>query len=92
MIAKETGNSQIEEVEEPHPDACKSLWAAVLAEQFRLATLPRPSYIDTALDIHKARKWFGTRDFRMTCALAGLDGDWVLMGFQRHMTAMRVVA
>ncbi len=92
MIANETGNSQIEEVEEPHPDACKSLWVAILAEQFRLATLSRPTYLDTDLDILKARRWFGFRDFHMVCALAGLDGDWVLMGFLRKMTAMQVAA
>lgn len=63
------------------PRACRTLWCAVIEEQLRLVLSPRLA--DQPLDIDRARRWFGSHDFFMTCALAGLDGAWVLWGVQR---------
>lgn len=90
MTVHDLDHVQTKEMPETHPSACRSLWVAVLAEQYRLATLPRPSHFDTELDIHNARQWFGFRDFHIVCALVGLDGDWVLRGFQDKMAEMQV--
>lgn len=64
------------QVQEGHDDAahCRSLWAAVLAEQLRLASLERPTNFDRDLDIKTARRWIGSKDFHIVCALAGFDG------------------
>jgi hypothetical protein len=64
------------------PRACRALWCAVIEDQFRLAVAPRAS--DLPREIDSARRWFGSRDFFMTCALAGLDGAWVLWGVHRR--------
>ena len=71
------------------PRACRRLWCAVIDEQFRLAV--SPVRIDRPFEVSAARDWFGTRDFFMACALAGLDGAWVLGGV-RHQLALRGVA
>lgn len=64
------------------PRACRALWCAVIEEQLRLALSPRMA--DRPHQIDSARRWFGSRDFFMACALAGLDGDWVLLGVCRQ--------
>ena len=60
---------------------CRALWCAVIKEQLVLAVSPRT--IDHAYEIDSARRWFGSRDFFMVCALAGLDGALVLCGVRR---------
>jgi hypothetical protein len=92
MTIHDLDHVQTKEMPEMHPNTCRSLWAAVLAEQLRLATLPRPTHFDTELDIYRPRKWFGFRDFHMVCALAGLDGDWILKGYRNKMAEMQVTA
>lgn len=67
--------------------ACRALWCAVIQEQLRLALLRRPSALDRAYEIRAARGWFGSRDFYQVCALAGLDGGWVLRGVGENLTA-----
>ena len=54
------------------PCDCRALWCAVIEEQLVLAVSTRT--IDHAYEIDSARQWFGSRDFFMVCALAGLDG------------------
>jgi len=71
------------------PRACQRLWCAVIDEQFRLAV--SPVRIDRPFEVSAARSWFGTRDFFMACALAGLDGAWVLRGV-RHRLELQGVA
>ncbi|SNT76437.1 hypothetical protein [Paracoccus seriniphilus] len=68
------GNEHITE------DDCRELWCAVLAEAWREAFTT--STTATPRDIAVARRWFGSRDFHTVCALAGLDGDYVMCGFR----------
>ena len=63
------------------PCDCRALWCAVIEEQMVLAL--SPGAIDHAREIDSARRWFGSRDFFMACALAGLDGALVLCGVRR---------
>ena len=63
-----------------HPDACRALWCAVISELWMVATAPRAA--DRPHEIRAARRWFGSRDFYAVCALAGVDGAWVLQGFR----------
>lgn len=74
------------------PVACSALWKAVLLEQLRLA-LTVGAYggdggvgYSNPIEQARARDWFGSKDFYMTCALAGLEGDAVLQGYQRQLT------
>lgn len=64
------------------PPACRRLWCAVIAEQLSLVVSPAAA--DKAVDIDRARRWFGSRDFFTVCALAGLDGEAVLHGVRRR--------
>lgn len=59
----------------------RSLWCAVVFEQWRLVFDARPA--DRGYEIINARRWFGTRDFEIATTLAGLDPDWVLRGFRQ---------
>lgn len=70
--------------------ACRALWCAVLEEQVNLAILNRNT--DNLAEVAAARRWFGSRDFYMVCALAGLDGAWVLGGIERLFAAERRAA
>lgn len=60
----------------------RKLWAYVIHEQFGLAintrSMRRPHEVDAA------RRWFGSGDFFFVCALAGLDGHWILSGVRRE--------
>jgi hypothetical protein len=73
------------------PAGCRGLWQSVLLEQVRLALTVGAYGGDGGFgysnphDQARARDWFGTRDFHMVCALAGLEGDVVLQGFQRQL-------
>ena len=58
------------------------LWAAVIAQAANDA-MPKltPTFVrkgDAGLDCKRARAWTGTSDFHLVCALAGLEGTWVL--------------
>ena len=64
------------------PCDCRALWCAVIEEQLVLAVSTRKK--DHAREIDSARRWFGSRDFFMVCALAGLDGALVLCGVRRE--------
>ena len=70
------------------PCDCRALWCAVLKEQLVLAVSTRT--IDHACEIDSARRWFGSRDFFMVCALAGLDGALVLCGVRRKFRRVGV--
>lgn len=63
--------------------ACRALWCAVIEEQRVLAVEPR--VMDPKLDVLQARRWFGSKDFRMACALAGLDDDYVLFALRPQL-------
>lgn len=65
------------------PRACRALWCAVIEDQFRLAVSPCRS--DHKSQVCSAQNWFGSRDFFMVCALAGVDGAFVLFGVRRHL-------
>lgn len=65
---------------EPDAAACAELWCAVLwvsltdiAEVQRYGTGKRLGNAGRSASVH----WVGSRDFRMVCALAGLDADAV---------------
>jgi hypothetical protein len=74
------------EAEEICPSACRALWLGVLNQQFEL--LARPSSADKDHEIRKARLWFGSKDFHMVCALAGLDSHWVLVNVRLRLQQM----
>lgn len=61
------------------PLACRTLWCAVLAELWQQATTRR--FKDRDADVAEARRWFGSPDFAMVCALAGVDADDVFRAF-----------
>lgn len=88
MTFADMDRNQIEE-HDIDPRACRALWCAVVEEQFQLAVSPKMA--DRPAEISAARRWFGTRDFFMACALAGVDGAWVLWGV-RHRLALQGVA
>ena len=71
-------NQQAEQLIQP--ESCRALWCAVISEHWGLATAPRAG--DRPHEIHAARRWFGSRDFFAVCALAGVDGAWVLEGYR----------
>lgn len=66
------------------PRACRALWCAVISDQIQLVLAP--CYRDLPSEVSSARSWFGSRDFFTVCALAGLDGAFVLSGV-RHLFA-----
>jgi len=72
------------------PKACKSLWAAVLAQQEVLALRPTRSMRDR--EVYHARQWFGSRDFFTVCDLAGLDGAAMLDRFRAEMARLDAAA
>ncbi|PIE15160.1 MAG: hypothetical protein CSA68_07360 [Rhodobacterales bacterium] len=68
------------------PLACRALWCAVIKEQLRVAKLPDwGNGHAKPYEVISARRWFGSRDFFAVCALAGLDGVWVLLGVRRQL-------
>lgn len=87
MVLDDKDRNQIEE-QDIDPRACRALWCAVVSEQFRLAV--SPNTVDRPVEISAARRWFGTRDFFMVCALAGVDGAWVLWGVRHHLALQGV--
>ncbi len=66
------------------PFACRRLWSAVLAEQFRILFAPKSS--ETALYAEQVRSWLGTPDFRLVCDLAGLDAELVEAEFHCRLS------
>lgn len=76
------GGPQINQLKEQQiqPETCRALWCAVISEHWGLATAPRKS--DRPHEIASARRWFGSRDFFAVCALAGVDGAWVMEGYR----------
>lgn len=62
------------------PAACRSLLAASILERWRLVFNPLAA--DPAPDRHRARAWFGSRDFGMFCTLAGFDPAAVMEAFR----------
>lgn len=72
------------------PNACRALWLALIEEQRRLAFDARVA--DHPMEIHRAREWFGSRDYHTICALAGLDGDWIMMGIAPQIAALKDAA
>ena len=67
-------------------DVCRDLWCAVLFQQLHDAMMIRPTSMATPARIREARHWFGGRDFRAVCALAGLDDDMVLGGYRKRLS------
>ncbi|RDW14414.1 hypothetical protein DIE28_02605 [Paracoccus thiocyanatus] len=64
--------------------ACRKLWIAVLAEMWNVALFDGLGAIPAGVgEVAAADRWFGTRDFRAVCALAGLDDEKVLDAYRR---------
>ncbi|MBC7154576.1 MAG: hypothetical protein H5U19_08195 [Rhodobacteraceae bacterium] len=70
------------------PRACRDLWCAVLMEQIELALSPKRA--DRKSEISAARGWLGSRDFFTICALANVDGAFVLWGVRRQLAHLGV--
>lgn len=75
--------------EEICPSACRALWIGVLNQQFEL--IARPTASDRDHEIRKARIWFGSEDFHMVCALAGLDSQWVMVNVRHRLQQLGVL-
>lgn len=71
------------------PMACRSLWAAVLREQWRLVFSPYAC--DKLYERSAAASWFGGRDFRMVCDFAGIDAGAAFAAFRRERRARGVM-
>ena len=61
----------------------RRLWCAVVNQAVTEALWPRPiknggSSGISHLDKHLARRWLGSRDFRLVCSLAGYDPDFIM--------------
>lgn len=82
MTFADLDRNQLEE-QDIDPRACRAVWCAVIDAQFSLAVDPKLA--DRPHEVASARRWFGSRDFFMVCALAGLDGNWVLRGVRRQL-------
>jgi hypothetical protein len=61
-------------------EAYRALWGHVLIRAIADALWPSPrgnhsggSGRTTALEQHRAKRWFGTRDFYIVCTLAGMN-------------------
>lgn len=76
---------------EPHVDACRALWAAVLLENWRTArgecTWPNGRGHDGGREVaqRQAAAWFGSEDFDVVCMFVGVDRDAVLAAFRAGM-------
>lgn len=58
----------------------RALWRAVLGEQLSMVCTGHPGAMLRPHErnaVAEARDWIGTDDFRLVCALAGCDPDWV---------------
>lgn len=73
------------DVAEVNAQACRALWCSVIREILDQALLTRATWTVTHHDIDRSRAWFGSRDFYVCCALAGLDGDYILDGVRRRI-------
>ena len=62
--------------------ACQAMWCAVIEDQLKLAQ-SEARHQRFAYEIDSARRWFGTRDFFIVCALAGFDGAYILGGVRQ---------
>ena len=82
MIFAEEDRNQIQE-HYFEPRACRALWCRVIEEQINLIVSPKKT--DLRAEIFAARRWFGSGHFFTACALAGVDGELVLRGVQRHL-------
>ncbi len=73
--------------------ACSKLWLAVLAEMWNVALFDGLSAVRPGVgEVAAADRWFGSRDFRMVCALAGLDAEKVLAAYTEAKTGDAVPA
>lgn len=74
-----------------HTDACRQLWCAVLLVQFQTvfpSRDPRRKFRKDhwdELSVEESVRWFGSANFRQVCALAGVDDEFVMLGFERRM-------
>ncbi len=67
--------------------ACRKLWVAVLAEMWNVALFDGLGAIPAGVgEVAAADRWFGSRDFRMVCGLAGLDDEKVLGAYRSAKT------
>ncbi len=66
------------------PSAERTLWLAVLGDQLTLACRERDP-LGIGGDPASARRWIGTRSFRLVCAYAGLDPDFVLRWVENQL-------
>lgn len=70
---------------------CLHLWASVLAGEW-LAAFSDPQSAIGLRDLRAARAWFGGKDFRIVCSLAGFDADAVFERFQARLGSAAVAA
>jgi hypothetical protein len=73
----------------------RNLWASVLHEQLKAAL--DISWTGQGKNLRKADQWraigwMGSKDFYMVCALAGLDGDYILDGILPILAAQKTAA
>lgn len=66
---------------EPDAGDCRDLWCAVLRLQWDAIFDPL-QHNEAPQWMTQARAWFGGRDFKMVCALAGLDAGAVMDRFR----------
>ena len=66
---------------------CQRLWSAKLLAYMHDAVQPRKK--GTNLNPKVAQGWFGTHDFRATCACAGVNDDDVLANLQHRLELAR---
>jgi len=71
------------------PAACRRLWCAVLKNHWDTALVPdRSGQAREGADT--SQRWMGGRDFRLTCAMIGLDDELVLKEFRAQLDASQV--
>ena len=62
-----------------HTDCCRALWCSVLKTAWMDALYPSHGSLKREVDANRA--WFGTGAYRLVCAAAGIDADFVLKRF-----------
>ena len=69
--------------------ACRALWCALIWDQWKIAMSPDDQFLK-ATEVCNARRWFGSKDFYIVCALAGIDAEYVMDRFDRIKPAKGV--
>ena len=78
--------ANIEAETDVDPRACRTLWAAVLMNEWACVFTPR-AIMDDEHDRARAKKWFGGKDFQMVCTLAGVEPEFIMRRFKDAVAA-----